>query len=77
MLREIEDRVESSYRYFSENEAYSQEIINKGNSFENFMIIVSFLSILFACGMGMLQICLLYTSPSPRDLSTSRMPSSA
>ena len=25
----------------------------------------------------MLQSCLLYTSPSPRDLSTSRMPSSA
>ena len=25
----------------------------------------------------MLWICLLYTSPSPRDLSTSRMPSSA
>ena len=23
------------------------------------------------------QLCLLYTSPSPRDLSTSRMPSSA
>ena len=31
-------------------------------------------------GMGkstLLRICLLYTSPSPRDLSTSRMPSSA
>ena len=27
-------------------------------------------------GMGTM-ICLLYTSPSPRDLSTSRMPSSA
>ena len=26
---------------------------------------------------GGLLICLLYTSPSPRDLSTSRMPSSA
>ena len=26
---------------------------------------------------GLLQTCLLYTSPSPRDLSTSRMPSSA
>ena len=26
---------------------------------------------------GMLKSCLLYTSPSPRDLSTSRMPSSA
>ena len=25
----------------------------------------------------MINICLLYTSPSPRDLSTSRMPSSA
>ena len=28
-------------------------------------------------GMGYLRTCLLYTSPSPRDLSTSRMPSSA
>ena len=28
-------------------------------------------------GHGMLDACLLYTSPSPRDLSTSRMPSSA
>ena len=27
--------------------------------------------------VGMAQGCLLYTSPSPRDLSTSRMPSSA
>ena len=26
---------------------------------------------------GLLNVCLLYTSPSPRDLSTSRMPSSA
>ena len=26
---------------------------------------------------GMIRTCLLYTSPSPRDLSTSRMPSSA
>ena len=29
------------------------------------------------CGVGLLPSCLLYTSPSPRDLSTSRMPSSA
>ena len=27
--------------------------------------------------LRMLYLCLLYTSPSPRDLSTSRMPSSA
>ena len=28
-------------------------------------------------GLGWISGCLLYTSPSPRDLSTSRMPSSA
>ena len=27
--------------------------------------------------LKLIQVCLLYTSPSPRDLSTSRMPSSA
>ena len=32
---------------------------------------------LFAEGKTPLWVCLLYTSPSPRDLSTSRMPSSA
>ena len=32
--------------------------------------------LLAGLAMGLL-ICLLYTSPSPRDLSTSRMPSSA
>ena len=31
----------------------------------------------FLDGMAGLWCCLLYTSPSPRDLSTSRMPSSA
>ena len=30
-----------------------------------------------ATGAIQLSLCLLYTSPSPRDLSTSRMPSSA
>ena len=46
---------------------------------------VSFISewILIAEGLSDVQVrsitnsCLLYTSPSPRDLSTSRMPSSA
>ena len=28
-------------------------------------------------GKGQIKICLLYTSPSPRDVSASRMPSSA
>ena len=38
----------------------------------------SVLLYLAAAGIGRIGIvCLLYTSPSPRDLSTSRMPSSA
>ena len=32
---------------------------------------------LVACANIIHNVCLLYTSPSPRDLSTSRMPSSA
>ena len=43
-------------------------------------IILIVVFIIFACRekhMGILEHCLLYTSPSPRDLSTSRMPSSA
>ena len=31
----------------------------------------------FSATTGYVNTCLLYTSPSPRDLSTSRMPSSA
>ena len=31
----------------------------------------------FFLTLGVCMFCLLYTSPSPRDLSTSRMPSSA
>ena len=33
--------------------------------------------LIFAIVAGVIGTCLLYTSPSPRDLSTSRMPSSA
>ena len=34
--------------------------------------------VVFAAVLGSIPVpCLLYTSPSPRDLSTSRMPSSA
>ena len=39
------------------------------NLFDAFVVIVSIIELAMAC--------LLYTSPSPRDLSTSRMPSSA
>ena len=43
-----------------------------------FMIVLMFTFNWFDDGTGsMFMPCLLYTSPSPRDLSTSRMPSSA
>ena len=35
------------------------------------------MAIVICVSLSMLHGCLLYTSPSPRDLSTSRMPSSA
>ena len=42
-------------------------------------LIGAFLSVNVAATVakGIVNLCLLYTSPSPRDLSTSRMPSSA
>ena len=40
----------------------------------NLLDVAPFIQLLVS---GQFQICLLYTSPSPRDLSTSRMPSSA
>ena len=42
----------------------------------NVVIAVDYFKV-FISGFIMLFGCLLYTSPSPRDLSTSRMPSSA
>ena len=41
-----------------------------------FGLAVAFVAIAFS-GILLQVLCLLYTSPSPRDLSTSRMPSSA
>ena len=53
----------------------------EGFLLENVFIIPLIMAISFAVilffGKRMPKGCLLYTSPSPRDLSTSRMPSSA
>ena len=58
-----------------------KRIVDDGIVASNRQIIVVFISFLIVIGyiraasIGIS--CLLYTSPSPRDLSTSRMPSSA
>ena len=40
-------------------------------------VLITAIGVSFLLEYGMVYLCLLYTSPSPRDLSTSRMPSSA
>ena len=39
--------------------------------------VADIIGIVVVLGFAFFSFCLLYTSPSPRDLSTSRMPSSA
>ena len=59
------------------------ELLLDPGSFEEFDMFVTHRSTDFGMeknkmpGDGVVTGCLLYTSPSPRDLSTSRMPSSA
>ena len=48
---------------------------NRMMSFASFCVLL--VSLLLVGVATLFYICLLYTSPSPRDLSTSRMPSSA
>ena len=64
------------------NEEISAEVANdNGNEIEDILPVVSLvgeLNVYQELGGHRIDIpCLLYTSPSPRDLSTSRMPSSA
>ena len=47
----------------------------KRRTYKGVLLVVAVLLSFFAAAQP--QYCLLYTSPSPRDLSTSRMPSSA
>ena len=54
------------------SEEYSVEIVNPEKSFLSKNDVTEVVVPAFEG-----EICLLYTSPSPRDLSTSRMPSSA
>ena len=54
---------------------FLQPLPNKG--MYAYFAVMGFLGIFIMLGYRYKASCLLYTSPSPRDLSTSRMPSSA
>ena len=56
--------------------AFNVFYVSLAKGFENFKAVAA-VSIISSPIHLILVICLLYTSPSPRDLSTSRMPSSA
>ena len=43
----------------------------------HFILIILIIGSYISAKLDMLNICLLYTSPSPRDVEESRMPSSA
>ena len=57
----------NTYKNLSKAIAFNNNLIDYISKIEEFYI----------SELESLNICLLYTSPSPRDLSTSRMPSSA
>ena len=58
--------------------AHETAVIDEGCEIGEDTKIWHFSHIMPNCKIGQkCNICLLYTSPSPRDLSTSRMPSSA
>ena len=69
-----EMKLESKYSYITNGDKIKFIHLSKPNPIrEN---VISFASD-FPYEFGLGKYCLLYTSPSPRDLSTSRMPSSA
>ena len=84
--REAQQQAQADLALVSDNAA---EIFDDGYSWvggnpDGDIVLVEFLD--YRCGYckrahsevaQLLETCLLYTSPSPRDLSTSRMPSSA
>jgi len=75
-LVEQGDDVYGLVRHSSERELKRiEKIVPKIHLIEGDL--VRFHSVLSAVETSDPNICLLYTSPSPRDLSTSRMPSSA
>ena len=66
-------------RHFASSKDLYNELIRQGIAKEcaRFVLPLATPTRLYMSGSVRSWICLLYTSPSPRDLSTSRMPSSA
>ena len=72
-LKEFKDR---GYFYQCTNENELSDLLDK-KSISAYIGFDSTAASLHVGSLMQIMCCLLYTSPSPRDLSTSRMPSSA
>ena len=70
----IEERIEAILRNMIIEDGDIEMIIRRSSRVWR---LAKLLTLTLKVKNGMLKGCLLYTSPSPRDLSTSRMPSSA
>ena len=68
--------MKGSFRHFEKNKKV--DLIGLGNAIVDIIVNIKdeFLEI-NNLDKGSMNLCLLYTSPSPRDMWTSRMPSSA
>ena len=64
------------YKFIKTQETYSDKFKNKDKMLKDYLVPMSFW-IAKKTNIKKPYICLLYTSPSPRDPSISRMPSSA
>ena len=74
----VEQRIGRIHRYGQEHDVVIVNFFNEGNAAEaRILELLENKFHLFDSVFGIGINCLLYTSPSPRDLSTSRMPSSA
>ena len=69
---QIDDFIEEESKKYKDAEQYKKWITGQPQQLEQFRMVVLEQQL-----VEKLENCLLYTSPSPRDLSTSRMPSSA
>ena len=71
--------MKESFRHFEPNKTF--DLIGLGNAIVDIIVNIEdeFLEInnLDKGSMNLINSCLLYTSPSPRDVCSSRMPSSA
>ncbi len=55
-LADVKERIDSSYNYFQQNEAFTQKLVEAGQGFEFFMVLVTLITLGSFLTLGFLQI---------------------